>query len=810
MWTIRRHEAAAFALVGLAGLLVGPQAARAQGAIHPSVTVSPAAPAPAPASAGADGDLLLQLEVFVNGRTLNLISPFTLRADGSLATSSGELAQIGLRVPPDLTGEDDIPLTGLPDLTFVYDAAGQSIRFTARGSALEPAIINAQLDAREPDPVRPPPGAVVNYTLFASGADAKGAGPSFDGVSGAFETRLFGHFGLVENSFVGRTGDGGASATRLDSSYTYEDPTGLRTYQAGDFISGGFSWTRPIRMAGIQVRRSFGLRPDLITIPLPRLTGTAATPSTLDLYVNSVRTLSADVQQGPFAIAHPPIIYGGGVASIVLRDALGRETVSATPFYASPELLARGLTDFSAEIGLARRNYATLSNDYDGRPAASVSWRRGLTDTLTTEAHAETVGSLVLAGGGAVATIRDWALVSAVVAGSRSKSGSGALVDLAIESRTPRLALLLRSQRTFGDYEDLASRTAVLAPTLGSDRRIFGQPRELDQASVSTPLPWKGGAVGASYIRSRRETDSSQLASLSFTQDLGPLSLFASASRDFDVRGSTGVFLGLNLPLGGGVNASSGASDTGGKTSTYAEVSKQGRATPGSIGWTARATEGQRQEQEGIVRYSAQAAHVEIGVQHADTGFTGDALVEGGLTLVGGGVHLSQRVDDSFALVEVGVPGVPVLRENRLVGVTDQRGELVVPHLSPFVANRIALDPSDLPVDAEFAVTSASVAPFSRVPVLVDMREEHGGSSAVVTFVDRDGRPLDLGSEVTIEGHEEPFVVGYDGDAFVQGLHDRNVAIVTTPDHAVCRATFDYRAAKSEQVRIQAVCRAEP
>ena len=99
---------------------------------------------------------------------------------------------------------------------------------------------------------------------------------------------------------------------------------------------------------------------------------------------------------------------------------------------------------------------------------------------------------------------------------------------------------------------------------------------------------------------------------------------------------------------------------------------------------------------------------------------------------------------------------------------------------------------------------------FRSVPVLVDMREEHGGSSAVVTFVDRDGRPLDLGSEVTIEGHEEPFVVGYDGDAFVQGLHDRNVAIVTTPDHAVCRATFDYRAAKGEQVRIQAVCRAEP
>jgi outer membrane usher protein len=416
------------------------------------------------------------------------------------------------------------------------------------------------------------------------------------------------------------------------------------------------------------------------------------------------------------------------------------------------------------------------------------------------------VGSLVLLGGGAVATVGNLALASVAVAGSRTSDSSGALVDVAIESRNSRMSLLLRTQRLLGDYEDLASWTAVLPPTLGHDRAIFGEPRELEQASASMALPWKGASAGASYIRSIREDQSSQLVNLSFTQDIGPLSLFASVSRDFQLRNSMGIFFGLSLPLGAGVSSSVGASHSGGKTSAYVEASQQGHHTPGSFGWTARATEGDQPEQEAIVRYGAQFARFEAGVQHTDTGTSGSALMEGGLTLIGGGLHASQRVDDSFALVVVGVPGVPILRENRVAGLTDGRGQLIVPHLSPFVANRIALDPTNLPVDAEASATSAVVAPFSRVPALVDLRVAKGGQSAVVTFVDPSGHPLSLGSEVQIGDAGEPFVVGYDGDTFMQRLRDHNVAVITTPDSAVCHASFDYRPSKGEQVRIQAIC----
>jgi outer membrane usher protein len=137
--------------------------------------------------------------------------------------------------------------------------------------------------------------------------------------------------------------------------------------------------------------------------------------------------------------------------------------------------------------------------------------------------------------------------------------------------------------------------------------------------------------------------------------------------------------------------------------------------------------------------------------------------------------------------------------------VTDKRGQLIVPNLSPFVANRLAIDPGALPVDAEVAVTTATVAPYSRVPVRVDFRVQTETRSAVVAFIDPDGHPLELGSEAVAEGQEEVFVVGYDGEAFLSNLRSRNIVIVTTPDRAVCRAQFDYRPIKGEQVRIDGV-----
>ena len=66
------------------------------------------------------------------------------------------------------------------------------------------------------------------------------------------------------------------------------------SYRAGDTISGRtLAWTRPIRLGGLQVQRNFALRPDLVTLPLPSYSGSAAVPSTVDVYVNNIKSTVA-------------------------------------------------------------------------------------------------------------------------------------------------------------------------------------------------------------------------------------------------------------------------------------------------------------------------------------------------------------------------------------------------------------------------------------------------------------------------------------------------------------------------------------
>src|ERR1035437_8993641 len=137
------------------------------------------------------------------------------------------------------------------------------------------------------------------------------------------------------------------------------------------------------------MQRNFALRPDLVALPLPTVSGSAAVPSTVDVYVNNLKTLSQQVPAGPFQVTNVPVLSGGGTAPVVGRDAAGHQTQTSLPFYTTPKLLREGFMDFSVEAGLPRVQYGTASNSYLNDPVGSASLRGGLTDWLTVEAHSE-------------------------------------------------------------------------------------------------------------------------------------------------------------------------------------------------------------------------------------------------------------------------------------------------------------------------------------------------------------------------------------------------------------------------------------
>ena len=176
-----------------------------------------------------------------------------------------------------------------------------------------------------------------------------GAPLAFNGASATFDARAFTPFGTLSQSAILRATslNDRFDALRLNTTLTYSDPATMISYRAGDVITGGFAWTRPIRIGGAQMARNFGLRPDLVTLPLPAARGSAAVPSVADVYINNVKTYSQDVNAGPFLLSNLPAITGSGTARVILRDSSGHTTESVLPFYVSANLLAPGMFDYS-------------------------------------------------------------------------------------------------------------------------------------------------------------------------------------------------------------------------------------------------------------------------------------------------------------------------------------------------------------------------------------------------------------------------------------------------------------------------------
>lgn len=767
----------------------------------------------------------LQLEVYINGATTNTIAAFVHTAGGRMAARRSELAEVGIKTPAG-SAADLVSLDDLPGLEYRYDEAKQAIFFTLADERRITRMYDARAGAGTPASPAPSDfGSVVNYTLFAASskaADASNAG--FSGANGTFDARVFGTVGTFsQTAIVGTTTASDFNTLRLDTAWSYSDPASLLTYRAGDTISGGLAWTRPIRLGGVQVQRNFTLRPDLVTMPLPTVSGSAAVPSTLDVFLGNAKTYSQDLAPGPYQITNVPMLSGAGTARIVVRDATGRETEMVLPFFTTPKLLKDGMWDFSAEAGLPRLRYGVESDAYADNPVGSASLRGGLHDWLTLEAHAEGNGDLVNGGAGLLTRLGTFGVMS--LAGSASQYGGtdGYQSYLAFDTQFGSVTVHASSQRTFGTYQDLASITARYALPLAlanlgiSSTGTFGLPlatdasvpKALDTVSFGVPLPFDSSRLGLSYLHLVSNSGkASDILNVTYSRTLPRnASFYVTAFTDLDDRSSAGIFVGLSLPLDGLATASAGVSRTPAGTNTTVEATKSLQPETGSYGWRVRDSEGAIPDRLAGASYRSSIGQIEGNVEQVGSSTNGWLQADGAVAMMGGGVFLSNRINDSFAVVKAGAPNVDVLYENRPAGSTDAQGRLLIPNLRSYQNNTIAIDPRGLPLEADAPRTQSVVVPADRAGVVVDFGVRAETKAAVVIFTGGDGAFLAPGSTGRLEGSNETFVVGYDGRAYLKGLAENNT-IAIGESGSECRASFPFVFEKDRQAVIgPVVCR---
>ncbi len=759
-------------------------------ALGPAVSSSPppASPAAADPAPTPSNDETLYLDVQVNGHSIGKIGEFTLR-HGLLWARPEELRDLGFRVPVSRASETGglVGLSDLPGLSWILDAKNQVLQVTAVDSALLPALL--QPLGREPAGSRrmieSGTGVTINYDTVGTFSGGQKGG------SGSFETRAFSPWGIVSSDWLAFAGvnsptPGATRAIRLDSSYTFADVNSLRRYSLGDFINGGLSWTRPVHLEGIQINSDFSMRPDLVTFPVPTITGTAAVPSTVNVLTDGNLAASSQIAPGPFEVPQLPVVEGAGTISMTVTDAMGQQVTVTQPFYASSTMLAKGLQTFALQTGLVRRYWGTISDDY-GKLAGTAVFRRGLSQKFTIESSMEGTDGAFMAGVGGVAQIGTLGVVNFAVAPSIGSGRAGAQYSAGAQRIGRIFSLGASAILADRNYRDVASENGDGIPRkqisafTGLSLKQFGS-GGLAYAAVNmdpSPVPLQQNANPAQH---------SQIFSANYSLQVYHVFLYATEFRDLVNKGSSGIQIGLTIPFGkrNSVTASGGSNGS-------AQIDVQQPAPiVGEWGYQAYISAGDSTHVFAQGQYKSQVGLFTAGID-SDSGVTTLRLeTQGAFSFVDGELFPSNSIYDSFAVVDTGpMAHVHVMQENRDVGSTNSSGRLLVPDMRAFDLNQISIAPTDIPPDVTIDVASRDVRPQDRSGVVLKfpIKFSHG---ALLRLVDETGVAVPLGSTATLRATGVVVPVGYDGDAYVEDLSPHNQLAVEFPDGRRCVVAFDY------------------
>lgn len=540
-------------------------------------------------------------------------------------------------------------------------------------------------------------------------------------------------------------------------------------------------WGSAVRLGGVQLARNFAVRPDLVTYPLPRFSGQAAVPSAVDLFINGYKAGSEQVQPGPFTLNTVPFINGAGEASVVTTDALGRQVVTTVPFYVANTLLQQGGSDYAAAAGALRRGYGQRNFDY-GPAVATGSYRFGLTDAITLEAHAEGARALGLLGVGAVGALGSLGVANAAISQSRLRGEGGRQLQFGYQYSAQRFGFAWQHSRRSSAFGDLAV----------YDTRNLRLPRRSSQATGNIALPDGAGSLAAGYFDLLgADGQRTRLASLSYSRALGQAAfLSVNFNRSIGQR-DRNLQLLLTLPFDeSGMVSTAVVRD---RRNTTQQVGYSRSAPPGGgFGWNlsyAGGGDAPRYRQASGTWRSAYA-QVQGGVfqQGSESGSWLGA--SGSVVAMDGGLFAANRVNDAFVLVSSGgVPDVTVRFENQVLGRTDVRGHLLLPSVTGYYPAHVEVDTLELPDYMQVQQGRQRVAVPSGGGAVVRFSVQQTIAAQIV-LVDEHGRALPVGAAVEHQPSGRSTVVGYDGLVYLEGLAPDNELLVRTAGGAPCRARF--------------------
>lgn len=713
----------------------------------------------------------LLLDVSVNDQSLEGIVIVERNDDGRLMLSADDWARARLKPASAAVtladGRIAYALDAVAGLHYDLDRSVLTLKVSAPADAFNATGMPFTMPAR-PGPQSPPAGFYLDYDL-SSTHDRNGRGSH----GALLEGVAFNRFGTWVSGLAWRSTDGGGAALRTDTFWQRDLPARMQTLVIGDTVTSAGGWSRPVRYGGLRFARDFSVAPGYITYPMPSINGSAALPSTVDVLVNDRRADSASVPPGPFELTDVPVVNGAGDIQLVVRDLLGRETVIRQEYYVAPQLLARGLSDFSYEAGLVREGYGTRDDRY-GNAFASGTYRRGLTDWFTGEVRAEADRDRVAAGLALTAVVGQLGVVGLAAGWSVADGRQGGHYVASAQRIGRRGGISVALGHFDRDFRQFAQFDGEL------------QPR--DQATLTAGVRL-GRRLTAGFNFTRRSDWSGNTFSL-LGGNLGvqlEKGGFLGLSASKGLAGDRGWRAGINLvvPLGQRRTLAAGTLRQPDHTRQHSLQWSQAAPTGPGWGWRASLDDG-----------AARRVLTEVVLNTTLGQLTADASVgrgeralrlgaNGSIGRMHGLAFAARRIDEgAFAVVRVGkLAGVDVSLSNQLAARTNRNGLALVTGLLPYQLNTLSLDPDALPLDAQIGAVVATTVPYARSGAFVDFPVMRN-TSALLELLRPDGSPVPAGARVSLGPGLSEFTVLRRGEVYLTGIGDAHHLQVRWQDGA--------------------------
>jgi outer membrane usher protein len=656
--------------------------------------------------------------------------------------------------PVEYAGRTYVSLDGWAGTTAVLDKRQLVLDIEFPATAFAPSQLDLGREKR--NEAQGGRGAFLDYdlTLFDEGEQA---GEVF---SGLLQPTLFAEERFFTSSHVYTSGSAFAEPgwLRLETRIGGDDEDHLRSWQAGDAISAGSNWGRAIRFGGLQFGTNFATRPEFVPFPLPSMSGEAAVPSVVDVYVNNSLAASSNVPAGPFSVQDVPVVTGDGQIRLVVRDALGREQVIAQDFYTSTALLRPGLADYSLNVGWTRERFGIESNNYGSLMSVGQA-RYGLTDRLTGEIRGEFGDGGTTVGVGLATALGERGIATTALATGGNDEGRGLLWLMGYEYQGTRARLNTRVTGRDRRFTQLGVGHETEAPRL----------EWLASGGLSLG---NQGSLGLALVTQQFDTkEDSRLLTVTFSRTLGQstaLSLLASqvSAKDSELR--VGLF--LSTAFGRRHSASAGFERDGERDELRLQARRDLPLGTG-FGYRLGAAVHDATEFDFDIAAQSGAGRHALETRLRDSGgLAWRASTAGGLVaLSGSGIHPAREIGEAFAIADVGdYAEVRVYLENLEVGRTDENGRVLLPRLRPYQRNRVSIEQADLPLEARIDSLELMVTPRARSGQAVQFPVRTGQNVLLEAF-DTAGAPLPVGARaVTADGQR--FLVGRDGLLYLSGV----------------------------------------